>query len=107
MTDQTAAELITRRIDQPLSSGEQADLDDHFAHCERTQNFSELITRIQACLEKYRSPEGLEQPGAGLDAITKERLQRRLLEVLTANLELRQVAEDPSTYTSDEKDKED
>lgn len=102
MTDQTAAELITRRLVETLSDAEQTALDKHLAHSLPSKQLADLVEQIQTSVVEHRDQDTASDTGPGLDAVTKERLTRRLLDELNSGQGTRKVAEDQGDYRHDE-----
>lgn len=98
MDDRTAAELITRRLTESLSQQEVADLEQHLAESQNSQDFASLSQQIQAAVERMREIEAAADWGPGMSPVTRKRLELRLLSELSS---IRKVAEDPRGYNSD------
>lgn len=82
MDDLKAAELITRKITEGLNQQEEAELEEHLSQSAMSRDFAQWSTRIQEVIEIFRHPDASASEGPGLDPVTRQRLEKRLLETL-------------------------
>ncbi len=88
VNDQTAAELITRSLDEPLSPQELGELESHLAGSVQSRRFAELSQQIQAVVAESRNEEVSSQHGPGLSDLARARLSRELRAALAAQMPL-------------------
>lgn len=112
MNDQTAAQMISQSLFEPLTDAEKLILEQHLAISPQSQQYAELSALIQNSLEDEsgyddNSDDINDQPG--LSQLARARIAKRIeIELLRLGIEqgdsqggksLRRVAEDSEDYT--------
>lgn len=111
MNDQTAAQMISQSLFEPLTDAEKLTLEQHLARSPKSEQYAELSALIQNSLvdeAEYDTSEVIsDEPG--LSQIARARIAKRIeIELLRLGAELgdshlnssqRRVAEDSQEYT--------
>jgi hypothetical protein len=112
MDDQKALELINRRLTEPISEHDQAELELHVADSPEVRKYLELSQQIQTSLEAQPSDA---ESGPGLSQVARSRIAKRLAietaapskDSIDSTGQVRRVAEDKTNYDSPPEDSED
>jgi hypothetical protein len=112
MNDQTAAQLISQSLFEPLTDAEKLTLEQHLATSPQSQQYAELSALIQNSLvdeSEYNDTSDAAQAEPGLSQLARARIAKRIeIELLRLGTELddsrlsssqRRVAEDSEEYT--------
>ncbi len=112
MNDQTAAQLISQSLFEPLTDAEKLTLEQHLAMSPQSQQYAELSALIQDSLVDEAEYDGTSDDAIaehGLSQLARARIAKRIeVELLRLGTELgdshlsssqRRVAEDNQEYT--------
>lgn len=112
MNDQTAAQLISQSLFEPLTDAEKLTLEQHLAASPQSQQYAKLSALIQNSLvdeAEYDDASDDAIAGPGLSQLARARIAKRIeIELLRLGTELgdshrntsqRRVAEDSREYT--------
>lgn len=112
MNDQTAAQLISQSLFEPLTDAEMLTLEQHLATSPKSQQYAELSALIQSSLvdeSEYDDTSDDASAEPGLSQLARARIAKRIeIELLRLGTELgdshlsssqRRVAEDSQEYT--------
>ncbi len=116
MNDQTAAQMISQSLFEPLSDSEKLILEQHMAKSPQSQKYAELSALIQNTLADDEYDDTSNDPIAepGLSQLARARIAKRIeIELLRLGSEtsdsqgerlIRRVAEDSEGYTQSKDD---
>lgn len=117
MNDQTAAQLISQSLFEPLTDAEKLTLEQHLATSPQSQQYAELSALIQNSLvdeAEYDHTSDDTPAEPGLSQLARARIANRIeIELLRLGTELgdshlsssqRRVAEDRAEYTQTNSD---
>lgn len=112
MNDQTAAQMISQSLFEPLTDAEKLTLEQHLAMSPQSQQYAELSALIQDSLVDEAEYDGTSDDAIaehGLSQLARARIAKRIeVELLRLGTELgdshlsssqRRVAEDNQEYT--------